>query len=86
MIDAECGRRIALRVKVDHEHSSATVGESRCEVDRRCRLADATLLVRDGDDPRLSRQRELLRRNRAAATVEVGDLASERCRRVVVGR
>ena len=50
--DAETGRRVALRVEVDDEHTLAELGEGRAEADRGGALADATFLVRDGDDAR----------------------------------
>ena len=43
--------RIRLRVEVDQEHALAGLREARADVDRRRRLADAALLVRDCVDP-----------------------------------
>jgi hypothetical protein len=50
--DAEAGAGIALRVEVDDEHPMPGRGKRRREVDRRRGLADAALLVGDGDDAR----------------------------------
>lgn len=50
--DAEADRQGALRVEVDEEDASAVLRQGRTEVDRRRGLADATLLVAHGDDPR----------------------------------
>ena len=47
---AEAGRQRALRVEVDREHPPAVLGERGTEVDRRRGLADAALLVAQGDD------------------------------------
>ena len=41
---------IALRVEVDEEHRMAGGGECRAEIDRRRGLADAALLVGDGQN------------------------------------
>ena len=49
-VDAEAGGQIRLRVHVDAEDAAALLGERAGEVDRRRRLADAALLVRDRDD------------------------------------
>ena len=57
-VDAEPGRRVALRVEVDHQHPEPELGERRAEVDGGGRLADATLLVGDRDHPG---ERELAR-------------------------
>ena len=51
-LDAEPGGQRALRVEVDREHLAAVLGEGRAEVDRRRGLADAALLVAEGDDAR----------------------------------
>ena len=51
------GRRgVSLRIQVDHEDPSAHGGQGCRDVDGRRRLADAALLVRDGDHPRASAQ------------------------------
>src|SRR5262249_19587236 len=44
------GRGIPLRIQVDDEDLLAAGGEGRRQVDRGSRLADAALLVGDGDD------------------------------------
>ena len=46
-------RQVALRVHVDAEDAEALLDEGDGEVERRRRLGDATLLVGEGDDPRL---------------------------------
>ena len=51
-VDAEAGREIRLRVHVDAEDAIALLRERAGEVDRRRRLADAALLVRDRDHVR----------------------------------
>ena len=48
-VDAEPGGRVPLRVEVDHQHPVVELGQGGTEVDRGRRLADATLLVGDGD-------------------------------------
>ena len=48
MVDAKGGRGVPLRIEVDHEHSSTGSSESGGEVHGSRRLADATLLIRDG--------------------------------------
>ena len=40
-----------LRVEVDGQHAAAVLGERRAQVDGGRRLADAALLVAEGDDP-----------------------------------
>src|SRR4051794_4416716 len=44
-VDAESGRRVALRIEIDDQHPLADGCQSRAEIDRRRRLADAALLV-----------------------------------------
>ena len=51
----EAGRGVALRVEVDHQHPVAERRQRGAEVDRGGRLADAALLVGDGDDMRFGR-------------------------------
>ena len=45
------GRGVALGIEVDHQDPVALLGEGRSEVHRGRGLADAPLLVGDGDDP-----------------------------------
>ena len=52
-------RQVALRVEVDQQHAVAPLGERDAEVQRRRRLRDAALLVREGDHLRLRRGRSL---------------------------
>ena len=52
VLDAQAGRGVALRIEVDDQRALAELGEAGADVDRRRRLADAALLVGDGDDPR----------------------------------
>ena len=49
VLDAQPGRGVALRIEVDDQRSLAELGEAGTDVDRRRRLADAALLVGDGD-------------------------------------
>ena len=58
VLDAERGRCVALRVEVDDQHARARLGQGRGEVHRGRGLADAALLVRDGEDAGALRQRE----------------------------
>ena len=62
-VDAEAGRGVALRIEVDDEHPLADGGEGGGEVDRGRRLADAALLVGDGDDARAACGSARLRRS-----------------------
>ena len=48
-VDAKTGGEIRLRVHVDAQDSMAFFGEGPGQVDRRRRLADAALLIRDRD-------------------------------------
>ncbi len=45
----EAGGRVPLRIQVDDEHATAQLSERGAETDGRRGLADATLLVGDGD-------------------------------------
>ena len=49
--NAEAGRGVALRIEIDHQHLLADRGERRAEIDGGRRLADAALLVGDGENP-----------------------------------
>jgi hypothetical protein len=60
VLDAECGARVALRIEVDHQRSQTVEGQRHAQVHRRRRLADAALLVGDGDDPDPTRSRKRL--------------------------
>ena len=51
-IDAEPGRGIALRVEVDDQHMLPDGSERRAEIDCGRGLADAALLIGDGQRPR----------------------------------
>ena len=44
-------REVALRVEVDREHAQPLLDEGHAEVERRRRLRDAPLLVRERDHP-----------------------------------
>ena len=50
--DAHAAARVALRVEVDEQRAPLGRGHARREVDGRGRLADAALLVDDGDHAR----------------------------------
>ena len=51
-LDAEAGRGVALRIEVDDQHVLADGGQRGAEIDRGRGLADAALLVGDGEDAR----------------------------------
>ena len=51
-VDAEAGRGVALRIKIDDEDALADRGERRAEIDGGRRLADPALLVRHGENAR----------------------------------
>ena len=56
-------RQVALRVEVDQQHAMAVLGERDAEVERRRRLRDAALLVREDDHLRVGRGRLARRAN-----------------------
>ena len=58
-------REVALRIEVDHEDAMPQLAERDAEVQRRRRLRDAALLVREHDDVR--HQRALCARDAASA-------------------
>jgi hypothetical protein len=49
----EAGGRVALRVQIDDQHAVAVQRQRDRQVHRRGGLADAALLVRDAEDPRM---------------------------------
>ena len=49
-VEAQADGQVRLRVHVDAQDAVALLGERPAEVDGGGRLADAALLVRDGDD------------------------------------
>ena len=51
-VDAEAGRGVALRIEIDDQDLLADRRKRRPEIDRRRCLADAALLVGEGDHPR----------------------------------
>ena len=51
LVDAATHGGVALRIQVDEEYPALGGGERCREIDRSGGLADAALLVRDGDDP-----------------------------------
>jgi hypothetical protein len=51
VLDVEGRRGVALRVQVDDQHPLPELREPGRDVHRRGGLADATLLVRDHEDP-----------------------------------
>ena len=55
-VDAEPGRGIALRIEIDDQHLLADGGKRGAEIDRRRGLADAALLVGDGEHARRPRR------------------------------
>ena len=71
MDDAQSGAGIALRVQIDHKDSEPLKSERRRKVHRGRRLADATLLVRDGDHAaeRRLRQRHRMRMKHLARSM-----------------
>src|SRR5690606_273746 len=50
-VDAEAGAGIALRIEIDDQDAFTDCGKRSRQIDRGRRLADAALLVRNGDDP-----------------------------------
>jgi hypothetical protein len=46
-VDTETGRRVALRVEIDHQHPLPDCGERSAKIDRSRGLTDAALLVGD---------------------------------------
>ena len=58
VLDAERGAGVALRVEVDHEDLQPLQRERGRDVDGGGRLADAALLVRDGEHALLRRPRQ----------------------------
>ncbi len=65
-IDAETGRGVALRIEIDDQDVFADGGERRAEIDGRRGLADAALLIGDGEYPgRLCRLRCAIGRGKA---------------------
>ena len=54
LVHPETGRGVPLRVEVHEQDRALEDRESRRETDRRRRLADPALLVRDGENPGLS--------------------------------
>ena len=56
-IDAEPGRRIALRIEINNQHLLADSRQRGAEIDRRRGLADAALLVGDREHARRPRGR-----------------------------
>jgi hypothetical protein len=85
VLDAEGGRRVALRVVVDDQNPQTGLGQGGGEVDRGRRLADAALLIRDRDDPRVLRAREPAAGEGDAPAGLLRDLERQR-RRVVNDR
>ena len=57
-VDAEAGGGIALRIEIDDQHVLADGRERGAEIDGGCGLADAALLVGEGEDPGNRRQVE----------------------------
>jgi hypothetical protein len=50
LVDAETGRGIPLRIRVDDQNALAQHGECRAEIDGRRAFADAALLIDERDD------------------------------------
>jgi hypothetical protein len=55
VLDAECGRRIPLRIEVDNQYPAAVCRKGRGKVDGCCRLSYAALLIRDAEHARMVR-------------------------------
>ncbi len=53
--NAQSGRGIALRIKVDDQNRFADRRQRRTQIDRGSRLADTALLIGDGNNPRPAR-------------------------------
>ena len=85
--DAEAGAGIALRVEVDDQHAPAGGGQGGGEIDRRRGLADAALLVGDGEDAgaggRLAgaqaRRISLISRTWPSGSLRLGSLVDLHC-------
>ena len=56
LVDPAAHGGVALRIQIHQQHAPPRGGEGCREIDRRGGLADAALLVRDGDDPLHGRQ------------------------------
>lgn len=78
VLDAERGARIALRIEVDDEHLQPLQRQRCGEVDGGRRLADAALLVCDGEHPLATGPGQLpwtaacIRRTARAASAPIG--------------
>src|SRR5262245_842403 len=57
VVDAECGRRITLRIEVDNQYPAAVGSEGRGKVDGCRRLSHTALLVRDDERASAGRTR-----------------------------
>src|SRR5918995_1066396 len=91
-VDAEPGRGIALRIEIEDEHLLADGRKRGSQVDRRCGLADAALLVGEHQNARLGRTRscfgsaaiahhewlsmEVMRRILASESVRLGRMSA----------
>ncbi len=53
--DAQRGARVALGIQIDDESLESLDCQRRGEIHRRGGLADAALLVRDGEQPTMAR-------------------------------
>ena len=51
-VDAKAGRGVALRIEIEDQHGLADGGECGAQIDRGRGLADAALLVGDGENAR----------------------------------
>src|SRR5690606_318567 len=75
--DIEGRRGVALRIEVDDEHLGAELGKGGGEVDGSRRLAHAALLIRDGEDSRVSEEADTDIPERSATSGEVSEFPGE---------
>ena len=74
----ESGRGVSLRIEVDHENAGADGDQARRDIDGGRRLADAALLVRDGQNPGPAGELDFGVLECAATCREIGEFACER--------
>ena len=58
MVNSERSRGVSLGIEIHQEHREPAEGEGSRQVDARCGLADATLLVGDDEDAGKWRRRQ----------------------------
>ena len=79
LVDAEPRAGIALRIEIDDQHPLADGCERRAEIDGGRGLADAALLIGEGDDPRAPRSECFMARSpRATKRRDLDDMRVRR--------